>query len=295
MIIFIVNPSSAGGRGKKIWYQLEPVLMEKQISYAVHFTQGPDHANHLVKNVLKERTVQAVVAVGGDGTVHEVGQELIGKGIPLGVVPAGSGNDFARALGISTNIKKALERIISLNPYPMDVGQINQKFFVNGAGIGFDGAVAKRTNTSKGKRWLNQWKLGQFAYTISALRLLSTFRPIDMSLIIDGKDYFFSNVWLVAVTNIPFYGGGMKVCPHAIHDDGILDICIVRNLSRIQFLKCLGKVFRGEHVYESGVMLMRAESITIDSKEILPVHTDGESYPSFPITIQVQKHALNVL
>lgn len=294
MLHFIVNPVSANGRGKKVWLQVEPILMEKNIEYAVYFTEGPKHSLSLVRDIVKSSSVTAVIAVGGDGTIHEVAQELIGTDIPLGFIPAGSGNDFARSLHHTTNGAHSVEMLLSSKPYRIDVARINDKYFVNGAGIGFDGAVAKMTNDSKGKIWLNRIRLGRFAYLLNAVKLLFTFRPTDVTLTVDGKSYSFSQTWLVAVSNIPFYAGGMNICPNALYDDGLLDICIVRDISRFGFLKCLAKVFKGKHVSEPGIVMMRGENIAVDSKEPLTVHTDGEGYQSTPITIAVQKQALHV-
>ncbi|GEN33693.1 diacylglycerol/lipid kinase family protein [Aneurinibacillus danicus] len=295
MVIFIVNPVSGNGRGKKIWSQLESVLEERQIVYTVHFTKGPKHATFLAKEILKVSKVEAVIVVGGDGTLHEVAQGLIGTHIPLGCIPAGSGNDFARAFRISTNSTKALDMLLSSKPYKIDVAQINDGFFVNGAGIGFDGAVARMTNESKIKCWLNRMKLGRLAYVIIALRLLCTFRPIALTLTIDGKHYFYNNVWLIAVSNIPFYGGGMSICPDAMYDDGLLDLCIVSNINRFHFLRSLVKVFKGKHTSEPGVIMMRGRKISVQSKKTLPIHTDGECYQPTSATINVQRRALNVL
>lgn len=295
MVIFIVNPVSANGRGKKIWSQLEPVLGEKQLVYTVHFTTGPKHATLLAKEIRKVSKVEAVIVVGGDGTLHEVAQGLIGTAIPLGCIPAGSGNDFARALHISTNSIKALEMLLSSKPYKIDVAEINNSFFVNGSGIGFDGAVARITNGSKIKCWLNRMKLGRLAYVIIALRLLCTFRPMALTLTIDGRRYFYDNIWLIAVSNIPFYGGGMSVCPDAIYDDGLLDLCIVSNINRFHFLRSLIKVFKGKHTSEPGIIMMRGRKISIQSKKTLPIHMDGEYYQSNSATINVQRRALNVL
>lgn len=295
MIIFIVNPVSANGRGKKIWSQLEPVLKERQLVYTVHFTTGPKHATFFAKEIRKVSKVEAVIVVGGDGTLHEVAQGLIGTAIPLGCIPAGSGNDFARALHISTNSIKALEMLLSSKPYKIDVAEINNSFFVNGSGIGFDGAVARMTNGSKIKCWLNRMKLGRLAYVIIALRLLCTFRPMPLTLTIDGRRYFYDNIWLIAVSNIPFYGGGMSVCPDAIYDDGLLDLCIVSNINRFHFLRSLIKVFKGKHTSEPGIIMMRGRKISIQSKKTLPIHMDGEYYQSNCATINVQRRALSVL
>lgn len=295
MITFIVNPLSAGGRGQKVWSKLEPILNEKGIQYAVHFTEYPAHARELVKTVFQAGEVQAVVAVGGDGTVHEVAQELVGTEVPLGFIPCGSGNDFARALRIPVDCVKALERILTHRPHKIDTADINGHYFVNGAGVGFDAAVAKLSNASKMKCWLNYVKLGRFAYAANALRMLSSFRPTDVVLTIDGERVPFSHVWLVAVCNVPYYAGGMKICPQAAWDDGRLDVCIVHNMRRVTLLSNLTKVFSGSHVSVPGVTMFRARTVSVEPAERLYVHTDGECYLTTPVTMTIHSNALNVL
>lgn len=295
MIAFIVNPIAAGGRGKKVWSKIEPVLRQRDISYTIHYTERRGHAVSLAKTVIKDTRVKAVVAVGGDGTVHEVAQELVGKNCPLGFIPCGSGNDLARALDIPINCIQALERILAHRPQKFDIAEINGHYFVNGSGIGFDAAVAKITNESRGKQWLNKVKCGRFVYLFNALRMVTAFRPTDMALIIDGERVYYDNVWLVAVCNIPFYAGGMKICPEAVCDDGILDVCIVNNMSRLYLLRNLAKVFKGNHVKARGVTMLKARTIQVKPVQELYVHTDGESYQTSPVTITARQQALTVL
>ncbi|MBO8171247.1 MAG: diacylglycerol kinase family lipid kinase [Bacillaceae bacterium] len=298
MIHFVINPSSAGGRGKKIGAKLERALQESKLDYTLYFTRGSGDAGHYVQQIIENPDVTAVIAVGGDGTVHEVAQALIGTPIPLGFIPAGSGNDFARALNLSTRYKKAFKHIPAINTLEasrIDVARINDRYFVNGAGIGFDGAVAKHINESQLKPRLNRLKLGRFAYLFSALKLFFTFQPTDMDLIVDGKTYHFSGVWLIAVSNIPFYGGGMKICPDASCEDGSLDICIAHNMSRIHFLKSLMKVFAGNHVREPGVRIMRGKNIEVRSDSPVPVHTDGETCHTTPVHISIRSGKLFVM
>lgn len=295
MIAFMVNPVSASGRGQKIWSKLEPVLLKRRIPYSVYVTERRGHAVALTKKVITDKRVKAVVAVGGDGTVHEVAQQLVGTDYPLGFIPCGSGNDLARALDIPADCFQALERILAHRPRKIDIAHINEHYFVNGSGVGFDAAVAKITNESRAKQWLNKVKLGRFVYLANALRMVFSFRPTDMVLNIDGEAVYFRNVWLVAVCNVPFYAGGMKICPEAVYDDGMLDVCIVNNMSRLYLLRNLAKVFKGNHVSARGVTMLKARSIQVKPVQELYVHTDGESYHTSPVTITARQQALNVL
>ena len=296
MFHFLVNPASANGQGRKTWKQIEPILRKQQVEYEVHFTKAPQHAITIVKEVLHKSNITAVVVLGGDGTIHEVTQVLAGTSVPLGLIPTGSGNDFARALKIPAEGLEALERILQLRPERIDIAAIDDRYFVNGAGIGFDGAVAKMTNESKLKDRMNYVKLGRYAYLVHALKLLMNFHPTDMNFRIDGKSYFFPRVWLVAVSNIPFYGGGMKVCPNALFNDGILDLCIVSNVNKRQFLKSLSKVFNGKHISDFGIQLIQGKKIFIQAKDPVLIHTDGEFHSSYSSSsIEVLGKSLHVL
>lgn len=295
MITFIVNPVSGNGQGKIVWKRIEQALNDQSIEYTVHFTAGPRHAMELAREAMEQPGLRAVIAVGGDGTVHEVAQPLVGSGIPLGYIPAGSGNDFGRALGIPTDPIQALERIMAFQTGNMDAAVIDDGWFVSCAGVGFDGAVAKRANESRLKKWFNRLGIGKVVYFLSAVRMLFTYKPTDMTLVIDGKRHEFFRVWMVAVTNIPYYGGGLKICPDALMDDGWLDLCLVQNIGRLRFFLSLPKVLSGSHVNIRGVLMLKAREISIESSTPNHVHTDGEVYRNTPVSIQVREAALRVL
>ena len=142
MYCFIVNKVSGNGRALKIWNKIEKKLMKKNVLYCVQFTEKPKHATFIVQELINEKSNCIIVVVGGDGTIHEVLNGLIGSNIPLGIIPAGSGNDFSRGLGISLEHDKALDRILNGEFKIIDIGIVNSTYFCTVAGIGFDGEVA---------------------------------------------------------------------------------------------------------------------------------------------------------
>jgi YegS/Rv2252/BmrU family lipid kinase len=295
MIWFIVNRVSGHGRGYKVWRRVETLLKTKQIDYGVTFTERPRHATEIAKTLSKQKNMDKIVAVGGDGTLHEVANGLVGSGVALGYIPAGSGNDFARGLRIPRNCKKALQQVLSGTKRSIDIALISQEIIINAAGIGFDGQVAKTTNQAKYKKWLNRLRLGKFSYIFSAMKVLIQYQPSEVTVVIDNQEHTFRHVWLIAIANIPFYGGGMIICPEARCDDGQFDVCIVHGISRWTFLKLFPRVFTGTHIFHHAVTTLTGKQMEVMSTFPLPIHGDGEILGETPTVITIKKGALDVI
>lgn len=295
MIKFVINRYSGNGRGEAVWQQVERALRDKGVVYGCTFTERQGHARELAMELAGDANTSAVVAVGGDGTVHEVAGGLAGTAVPLGCIPAGSGNDYARSLSIPQAWEAALERVLASKSRPIDTGVINGKTFVISCGIGFDGDVAKITNGSWYKRWLNRVGAGSLSYVVTVLRLLVTYRPCDVRLEIDGIMTSYKNVWLLAVANMPYYGGGMKICPDARHDDGTLHMCLVENIGRLDFLRFFPRVFKGTHVEHPAVHMLSGSKIRIVGTAPMTIHADGEFGGVTPADVVVLRDRLHVL
>lgn len=293
---FIVNKASANGRSYKIWKQVELILQQKKIPYIVRFTQRPKHATLLVQEAILHQNPSVIVAVGGDGTVHEVINGLADSNIPLGVIPAGSGNDFCRGLGIPLQYKKALQLLFNGERTEVDVGRFHTKYVSTVVGVGFDAEVARATNSSSYKKWLNVIRLGSLSYIVSMLKVLFYYKPADISLKIDSVHYNLQNVWLIAIANTPYYGGGLMICPKAHFRDGLFSICLVHGLSRWQFLGIFLFVFNGKHTsFSSVVKVYEGKEIEIHSFEPLMVHGDGEILGQIPARLTIQSNSLSVI
>ena len=284
---FIVNPISGNGRGKRIWPQIEAELRNRHLAYSVHFTERKGHAVELTRDIVSHPGLRAVVAVGGDGTVHEVVNGLMGAEVPFGYIPSGSGNDFARAQGIPFDPLKALARVFRHRPYRVDTAEINDWRMVGSLGIGFDGQVAQAVNLSKWKA-----RLGKLSYIWGFSHVLRRFQPQQVRLCVDGQAYTYDGVWLIAINNIPNYGGGMKICPEAKWDDGLLDICTVHSISRSKLLTLFPSVFRGTHIRYTAVSMKRGKEIHVTSKQPMIVHADGEIIGETPLRIKICPQSL---
>lgn len=292
---FIVNRVSGNGRSFKIWNHIEKMLLEKNVSYCVRFTQKTKHATSLVEELVNKEKVDVIVAVGGDGTIQEVVNGLVGTKIPLGIIPAGSGNDFSRGLDIPTKYEQALERILKGKPKLIDIGYVNSTYFCTVVGIGFDGEVAQKTNTSIFKKLLNFIRMGQISYIVSALNVLIHYKPKDISLMIDKKLYKIPNVWLIAVANLPFYGGGLFICPKAISNDGLLDICIVQGMSKWDLLRTFPLVFKGNHISSPYIKVIKGKEIEVYSEDPVTIQADGEIIGQTPALIRIESGSLYVI
>ncbi|SDC50338.1 lipid kinase, YegS/Rv2252/BmrU family [Melghirimyces thermohalophilus] len=290
MIVFIVNQRSGNGNGGKVWRTLEKRLYEKEASFEVVYTEYPGHATELAKMAAQKKEIRAVIAVGGDGTIHEVAGGLIGTSITLGCIPAGSGNDFARTRGISTDPLQALEQMLTGEPEVVDTLRVNGEVTIGTAGVGFDASVSQAVNRSSVKRWLKK-----AVYVWELIRLLFTFQPQNVTVTLDGNRKQVSGVWLIAVANIPFYGGGMKICPEASNRDGLLDICIVRDVSRWKILFVFPRVFQGTHVSHPAVEMMKGTRLEVESSPPLLIHTDGEVIGKTPVEMEIVPNSLQVI
>ena len=199
-----------------------------------------------------------IIAVGGDGTMHEVVNGTVkDKNITFGFIPGGSGNDFSRGFQIPADPVEALEVILRLTKTSrsavIDVGKITMKddhehYFINNMGAGFDAIISYEVNQSRMKAYLNKLSLGRMVYVYFLLKKLFTYKTSTIDLSIDGEKHIFEQTWFVTVSNQPFYGGGMKIAPAAVPDDGLFDITVVHQVIKMEAITCfyqcvLGKAY----------------------------------------------------
>ncbi|WP_216828300.1 diacylglycerol/lipid kinase family protein [Alkalihalobacterium elongatum] len=294
MYVFIINPTSGNGRGGIVWKSIESELIRKKTNFKAHLTRDKAQVAEIIKGLNPELTT-AVVVVGGDGTVHDVVNCLQHMKIPLGIIPAGTGNDYARSMSIPKNYEQALERILSGEKKKIDILHVGERICMTVIGIGFDGKVAQLANESKSKKLLNNIGLGKFTYLIIVLKLLFKYKPTKVTLELDNVTYEFEKVWLIAVANLPYYGGGMYICPHAISDDGAFDVCIVNNISKFKILQIFPKVFQGQHINHPAVTVLKGKTIKVISDIPVIIHGDGEIIGETPVEVTVKKDVLDIV
>lgn len=306
-LYFIVNPKAGNGKARRIWSNVEKELTDKDVAFQFFFTETSGHATALVKQILEDANEEKVniIVVGGDGTINEVinGVGKVTKRVRIGFIPGGSGNDFSRGYNIPNNPEAALAFLLKLTQSEsptFDLGKIElnrerEHFFINSMGAGFDALIAYEANQSKIKKLLNRFSLGQLVYVIILLKNLLSYKCTTIELTVDGLKHTFPETWFVTVSNQPFYGGGMKIAPHAIANDGKLNVTIVNNLSRYKLLLVFFSVFSGKHLKFKEVTTFLAETVSINSYKPIYVHADGENIGSTPLHITVNQEPIGIM
>lgn len=291
--LVIVNPVAGNGRGRRLLDEHRALVVGADVVE----TDGPGHATALAKAAAAEGR-ERVVAVGGDGTVFEVVNGLLSAAGPLlGVVAAGSGNDLARSLRLPLRAGRALRAALTGEARVIDAarataGDGSVAAYASAAGAGYDGQVAAAIHASR-----SAWQRTRLGYLVAALIELRRFRNRRLEVAVDGGAGQEATVLLTAITNGPYYGGGMKICPAARVDDGMLDVCLVGDISRFEALKQLPGLYDGRHVNHPAVRFMRVRSIELrelDGTEGTQTHLDGEPFGPLPLRIEVLPGALRV-
>ena len=292
----IVNPAAGGGRGLRLLPRIVAGLRAAGCLCHVHVTAAPGEATD-VAAAFARRGLGLVVAVGGDGTVNEVANGLIaaaadGDQAALGVVPAGRGADFVRSLGLPRNPDAALLRIVNGTARPVDVGRVRfpdgaSRAFANVAGVGFDAAVAARAARS-------HLPGATAPYLVAAAGALFRERPRHVTVNADGVR-FAGRVLAVLIANGHSFGGGLRIVPDALTDDGCLDVAIVGDLSPLDLVRTVPLVYRGNHVRHPKFTLLRACSIEVGCDLPIGVQLDGEVVGAAPVVFTVEPGALRVV
>ncbi len=242
---------------------------------------APGHSEDLARTACSMGS-DLVIAVGGDGTVRDVMAGLQGSRVPLGLVPAGTGNDLARTLGIPVDVERAVGIALSGRSRRLDVWLWNGVPFVNVAGVGMDAAVARVVN----ERF--KFLTGAAAYVAGFLTVFPRYKAMRVKLNWENGAWD-GSAWLVAVANGQYYGGGMKVAPAAVPDDGYLSVIVVEGIPRGQLLCQFPRLFTGTHVRHPGVRCIQVRELSISGDAHIAT-IDGELLASTPATIRMSAH-----
>jgi YegS/Rv2252/BmrU family lipid kinase len=281
----IVNPSAGGGRARKALPELESALRDRRLDYRIMLTTSLEHGREEALRAAAGGEIPVVMS--GDGLIGQIGGALAGRDATMGVIPGGRGNDLARVLGIPTEIRGAVGVLADGATRTIDVGEVNDRRFLGIASCGFDSDANRIANQARFVR-------GNLVYLYAALRALAAWKPAHFELLLDDEARSFTG-YSVAVANSKAFGGGMFIAPDAELDDGMLDVVCIGQGGKLHFLANLPKVFKGRHVDNDEVTVLRCARITINADRPFAVYADGDHLADLPATIRLLPRALNVI
>jgi diacylglycerol kinase (ATP) len=268
---FIINPIAGRRRNiKKEMQKIKQIFSAKRAQADFHITNSPGEATEIAQRS-KDQGYDIIVAVGGDGTMNEVATSLEGSDIPIGIIPQGSGNGLARALGIPLKLEKACETLFENRFISIDAGRINNKKFFNVAGIGFDAQIGWHYNQKYGK------SRGFFSYVLSGFQVFFRFDREEITVMLNEENINITPL-LLTVANSRQYGAGAIIAPTADPSDGLFDVCIVKDIGFFTGLFHVPKLFTGTIDKVPHLSIYKASSIDIVRKKPGPIQIDGEPH-----------------
>ncbi len=292
MLHFVVNPAAGGGRAARAIPEVQNLMQRHRLEATLHITNFAGQATQLVAAL---PLLEPVVVVGGDGTLHEVIRGLL-DGVsrserPVGLIPLGTGDDFARGVGIPlNNLEAALKIILRGRSRWLDAARIGQRSFLNGFGAGFDAQVARTVKTTpKGLP-------GSLRYLLAIIQELSALEPRFVKVFADDALVYDDAALLIAVMNFKGYGGGLKINPNANGTDGLLEIVIGGRFNRLGTLGILPRLAQGKHLGHKEVRVVQAKKVRLEWRDTMPAHVDGELLePARVFELEVLPQAVSVL
>ena len=278
MWALVINPVSGQGRGTTVGTYVAGYLNQHKVDFAiVTGNSSISLSDHLKIFLEKTPDCSGVIAVGGDGLMHIILQVVVPFQIPFTIIPAGTGNDFVRTLGWDLEkIDSQLNRVVTTNPSPINLGLVDGEWFGAVLSTGFDSVVNERANTM-------QWPKGPMKYNAAIALELPRFSPRHYEIILDDRTIS-TEAMLIAVANGRSYGGGMLVCPNANISDDLFDVMVLHPVTKLEFIKVFPRVFAGTHVSHPAVEIVRSRSVRIESKAV--AYADGERIGQLPIVAE---------
>ena len=285
-ITLLTNPSSGKGKGTRTATLVLPLLREAGLVVRDLVGRDAGEALDLARQSVADG-VDSLVVCGGDGMVHLALQAVVGSPTSLGVIPAGTGNDVARYLGISrSEPQRAADVVIGSRTRTIDVARVGSTYFVTVLAAGFDALVNERANKMA-------WPRGQMRYNLATLAELRVFRPLAYTLQLDDRQVQL-DAMLVAVGNGPSFGGGLRITEGAVLDDGFLDVVIIKPITKPDLVRTYPKLFKGTHIHHPQYEHHLVRSVTVAAPGIVS-YADGERFGPLPLTVECASGALTVL
>ena len=284
---FILNPVAGTGFAVETMGKIEAVLKERGLAYRVYRTERPRHATELARRLAEDSGIQAVISVGGDGTAFEVASGVMGTGKPMGLIPAGTGNDFIKTAMIPKDPLEALDVVLRGKTDLVDMGRLNEGSFLNVGGTGFDVTVLDFAES------LKQRYKGLTPYFLGLLKAITHYKPVHLKLEIDGKKEE-GEYLICSVSNGRFFGGGIPICPVAELEDGKLDVILVENVPRRKIPFYLPGLMMGKILKYRVARHILAEEVRLEGKN-MRVNADGEIFSMDQVTFGIRKKVLKLI
>lgn len=298
--LFIINPYAGSGRAQQIWTSLQPTIQNRLNRYMAATTHSADEVEVCLRQAV-ENGIQRVVSIGGDGTNHAIVNAIMQHNLTqpdnlltFGMIPAGTGQDWARGAGIPLDSAKAAELILTTSPRPVDIGQVQfsdeKRYFLNISSAGISNDVVNRVDNVK-RRY-------PWTFTKAVLTSFISYRPEAMYVEVDGHRWFEGNAYIAAVCNGTTFGQGLIIAPDAVIDDGLLDVVVVEELALPKLLWAFPSIYAGKHISHPKVHHTRGTKITIISHTNEPIRMDLDGEPAAggtTIGYTVQPQALQML
>lgn len=284
----IYNPAAGRGRARKHVNEVEECLRARGARVDCEPSTSPADLVRIAAESSRDATYDRVVVCGGDGTLNLAVREFdLARGT-LALIPTGSGDDFAKVMGIPRDVRRACEVAMGANVREVDVALANDIRYLGVAGLGFDSEVADYANRNV------KWLRGSAVYLYAIFRVLPRFTPRPVQLRTEHGTRN-EEIMFAAVGNTRQYGGGIRITPDAVVDDGLLDVCIVHRTTRGQLLKTLPKAYTGAHVQSPFVETGRGREFHFTSETALAVYADGEPLTRTPVSFRLAPQKLRVV
>ena len=282
----ILNPIAGRGRGERMKEQILARLKQSGCEHDISFT-GQKGVGKLLAKQAAADGYDIVIAAGGDGTVNEVVNGIAGSQSAIGVVPLGTGNDFAMMIGMPKDPLACLDRILQGRMQTVDLCRVNDRYFASSVGAGFDGECTYTAN--------HRFKhlRGMIVYILSVFTTVFSYHPRHVRLTIDGTTRE-QEITLLAVANSRSYGGGMLVAPDAVVDDGLFDICLADKMSPFRIMYMLPRFIKGKHLTMREVTMYKGREIILESTTPIYYQVDGEFFEDTRLVMRLIPHGLEV-
>lgn len=274
----VINPTSGQGKGAEVGRAVVGYFGKHDLKYQIITGISAENVSRDLRSFLHaNHECEGVLCVGGDGLAHLVLQSVVPLRIPFAVIPAGTGNDFVRALKWPLDdLENLLNIVTTQKPTPIDLGLVDGEWFGAVLSSGFDSVVNEKANSLK-------WPKGPSKYNLAIALELPRFKPSHFEINLDDRTLS-TEAMLIAVGNGSSYGGGMRVCPNASLTDGLFDVMVLAPISKAEFIKVFPKVYSGDHVHHPEVSIYRSKKVKINSSAI--AYADGERVGALPISAE---------